>query len=452
MKVRSSVTASRWPFVRRILGLLLLVATCWGTLLVAIPVPTGDPVLLSTSPADGEEAKSPDELRLTFDRPVPAGLVTVRMTNPTGAQVVAGRPFTPAGAPDTVAVAMPKTRYGGTYSVAWSLPSSRLEPISGTSSFMVSAPTKRQPAVIGTDRDPVVAAVYTVAVQVATAALLVGIGLVFALVLAWPAGGTQRLVRRLITYVWWTLLISTLLTIASFGAFAARTSLGEAFDPALLSGTFGSDTGAALLLRLLVLVPVTIALVLLVTSPAAETRGERWSGAVAVLGCAAALATTWSFAGPHDPHGPPLATIGAETGLLLAIAIAVGGPVLLWILQRGDGDSVLRAVLPRLARVMTACGALLVVVAVITAGGWELAALLALATLVVATAVAARLWVRRRSDTRGKDLPGRLRLRRVAMVAVAATAVLMVATSAVDRADPAFGLWSAPSGEVDINR
>jgi methionine-rich copper-binding protein CopC len=451
MKVRS-VAASRWSLARRFLGLLLLVAACWGTLLVAIPAPTGDPVLLSTAPAAGEFVKSPAEFRLTFDRPVPAGLVTVRMINPTGEQVVAGRPFTPPGAPDTVAVAMPKTRYGGTYSVAWSVPSSRLEPISGTSSFSVSAPTKLQPAALETDRNPVVVAVYTVAVQVATAALLLGIGLVFALVVAWPAGGTQRLVRRLITYAWWTLLISTLLTIASFGTFAARTSLGEAFDPALLAGTFGSDAGAALRLRLLVLVPVTIALVLLLAGRPAETRGERWSGAVAVLGCAAALATTWSFAGPHDPHGPPLPTIGAETGLLLAIAIAVGGPVLLWILQRGDGDSVLRAVLPRLARVMTACGALLVVVAVITAGGWELAALLALATLVVATGVAARLWVRRRADTRGKDLPGRRRLRRVAMVAVAATAVLMVATSAVDRADPAFGLWSASHGDIDINR
>jgi len=220
--------------------------------------------------------------------------------------------------------------------------------------------------------------------------------------------------------------------------------LGEAFDPALLSGTFGSDTGAALLLRLLVLVPITVALALLVSGRPAETGWERWSGAVAVFGCAAALAATWSFAEPHDPGGPPLPTIGAETGLLIAIAIAVGGPVLLWVLQRGDGDSVLRAVLPRLARVMSACGALVAVVAVITAGGWELAALLALATLVVATAVAARLWLRRRAETRGKDLPGRLRLRRVAMVAVSATAVLMVATSTVDRSGPVWGLW--PSG------
>jgi len=183
MRTRST-TSSRWPLARRVLGLLLLVAACWGTLLVALPVPAGDPVLLSTSPADHEFVRSPDELRLTFDRPVPAGLVTVRMTNPTGEQVVAGRPFTPPGAPDTVAVAMPKTRYGGTYSVAWSVPSSRLEPISGTSSFSVSAPTKPHPAVIGTDRNPVVVAVYTVAVQAATAALLLGIGLVFALVVA----------------------------------------------------------------------------------------------------------------------------------------------------------------------------------------------------------------------------------------------------------------------------
>jgi len=443
-KRSNSVGALRWAFARRVLGLLLLVAACWGTLLAAVPAPAGDPVLVSMSPADGEFAKSPDELRLTFDRPVPAGLATVRMTNPTGEQVVAGRPFNPPGAADTVAVAMPKTRYGGTYSVAWSMPSSRLEPVSGTASFSVSASSKLLPAVIGNDRSPVVAAVYTVAVQVATVALLLGIGLVFVLVLVWPAGSQQAPVRRLIKYAWWTLLVSTLVTIASFGAFAARTSLGEAFDPALVAGTFGSDFGAALLLRLLVLVPVTISLVLLFTGRPAETRAERWSGAIAVLGCAAALAATWIFAEPHDPQGPSLPMVGAETGLLIAIAIAVGGPVLLWILQRGAGDSVLRAVLPRLARVMSACGALVAVVAVVTAGGWELAALLALATLVVATGVAARVWVRRRADTRGKDLPGRLRLRRVAMVAVSATAVLMVATSTVDRSDPVYGLW--PSG------
>ncbi|MGI5132736.1 copper resistance protein CopC [Pseudonocardia sp. CA-107938] len=439
---RRSVTVGRWPLVRRFLGLLVLVAACWGALFVALPAPAGDPVLLSTSPADGAFVTSPDELRLTFDRPVPAGLATVRMNNPPGDQVVAVRPVNPPGEPATITVPMPKTRYGGTYSVAWSVPNSRLELISGTSSFSVSAPTKLHPAVVGIERDPVVVAIYAVAVHGATAALLLGIGLVFVLVVAWPAAGRQAVVRRLITSVWWTLLISTLLTIAGFGAYAARASLREAFDPALVAGTLGSETGAALLLRLLVLVPVTVALVLLLAGRPPETGIERWSSALAVLGCAAPLAATWSFAEPHDPHGPGLPAIAAETGLLLAIAIAVGGPVLLWILQRGPGDSALRTVLPRLARVMWACGALVAVVALITVGGWELAALLALATLVVATGIAAHLWVRRRAETRGKDLPGRQRLRRVAVVAASAAAVLMVATSAIDPSESVLGLWS----------
>ncbi len=433
---------------RRFLGLLLLIAACWGTLLVATPAPAGDPVLVSASPGDGEFVKSPDEVRLTFDRPVPAGLATVRMTVPSGAQVVAGRPYNPPGAGDTVAVAMPKTRYQGTYSVAWSVPSSRIEPISGTSRFSVGAPSKPvQLPVIETVPNPVVAAVHTVAVQVATAALMLGIGLVFVLVVAWPAGGRHAPARRLITYAWWALVVSTLVTIVSFGGYAARTSLGEAFDPALVAGTFGSGTGTALLVRLLVLVPITISLALLLAAPPATTAVQRWSGAVAVLGCAAALAATWSFAAPHDPLGPALLAVGAETALLLAIAISVGGPVMLWIVQRGAGDSVLRDVLPRLARVMPACGVLVVAVAVLTTGGWELAALLALAALVVGTGVAARLWVRRRADTRGKDLPGRARLRRVAAVSVSVAAVLVVASSAIDRSDPALGLWQAGGDE-----
>jgi copper transport protein len=158
-------------------------------------------------------------------------------------------------------------------------------------------------------------------------------------------------------------------------------SLVEAFDPALLAGTFGSDIGAGLLARLLVLVPITIGLVLLLTGIAAETAVHRWLRAGAVLGSAAALAATWSFSRPHDPWGPAPLALGAEIALLLAVAVSVGGPVLLWLVLRTAGDTVLRTVVPRLARVMAVSGALLLAMAAIRADGWQMVALLVLGAL-----------------------------------------------------------------------
>jgi copper transport protein len=392
-----------------VLGLLVAVAACWGTLLATVPVSGGAPVLVAASPADGEIVKSPDELRLTFDRPVPAGLATVRMTAPSGLLIADGRPHTAPDDTRVLTVPMPQTRYAGTYSVAWSLPSHTLEPISGELGFHVFAPnTPVAVPQISNDRAPVVVAVHTGFRLAATAALTLGVGMAFVLVVVWPAGVGHAPARRLITYSWWSLLVATLGTAVSFGGYAARIPLGEAFDPAVVSAAFGSDVGAGLLARLVVLVPITIALVQLVTGAPADAAVTRWLRGAAVLGCAGALAATWCFARPEGPDGgrTPLA-VGAEVALLLAVAVCVGGPVLLWVLLRTGGDSVLRAAVPRLARLMPVCGGLLLAIAPITAGGWQMVALLVLGALVVGTGAAGHWWVRRRTHTRRRDLPGR---------------------------------------------
>ena len=447
MRVRGSMLA------RRILGLLVLVATCWATLLAVTPTPAADPVLRTVSPGDGELVQSPGEVRLTFDRPVPAGLATVRMTIPSGEQVVTGRPYNPPGAADTVAVSMPPTRHAGTYSVAWSVPSSRLEPISGAFSFSVWAPsTPAGVPEIVTERDPVVVVVHTAARLAATAAFALGAGVAFVLAVAWPAGVRHTPARRLIKYAWWALVVSTIGTIVSFGGYAASTPLGEAFDPALLWATFDSGIGGGLLARLVVLVPTTIALILLLAGAPAETAAERWSTGSGVLGCAAALAATWSLSRPQGPDGLAPLALGAQIALLLAVAAGIGGPVVLWMLLRGAGNSELRAVVPRLVRVLPVCGVLLLAIAVTTASGWQLAALLALVALAVGTGLAGRGWVRRRSRVRGLDHPGRVRLRRAAAVATGAAAVALVAaaSSATGQSQLALGA-SGADGDQQIH-
>jgi copper transport protein len=426
----AAATRSRRHSTRGVAGLLLLLVTCWATLLLTDPATTEGPVLVAVSPADGETAKSPDEVRLTFDRPVPAGLATVHMTVADGRQVVEGRPHAVPGDPNTIAVPMPRTRYAGTYSVAWSVPSGTLEPVTGTSAFHVFAPTApvavpQLPA----DRDPAVVAIHTAFQVAATAAFALGAGVAFVLAAAWPAGSAHRQARRPITCAWWALVVATLGSIASFGGYAGSLPLTESFDPAVVSAAFASDVGASLLVRLLLLVPVTIGLAQLLSGAPAATTGRRWFRAGTVLAGAAAPAATWALARPHGPDPISPLALGAEIVLLLAVAVCVGAPVLLWVLMRTAGTSVQRSAVPRLTRIMTVGGVALLVIAPPATAGWQLTALLVLGTLVVGTGFAGARLARGRESARGRDVAGRVRLRRLAAVAAVAAAVALLAAA-----------------------
>jgi methionine-rich copper-binding protein CopC len=418
-------------FRRRVIGLVVLVAVCWGVLLTVLPSPTGDPVLVSLSPKDGETVRSPDEVRITFDRPVPAELATVQMTDPAGERIVSTRPYNPPGADDSIAVPMPKTRYEGIYSVVWSVPSSTLEPMVGSSTFSVFS-AARLTAVPGlvVDRDPVVVTVYTVAGALATAALVLGVGTVFVLGVAWPEGARRPGSRRLLRYTWATMVLATLVSLLSFGGYAARTSLGDAFDPALLAGTVKSDIGAALMARLLILLPLTLGFWQLLRSEPARTSVERLTAAATVLGAASALAATWVFARPHAPAGPGPLSVAAGTALLLAAAVGVGAAVMQWtVLRRAGGQAAPATRL--LARIMPVGGAVLLLAAT-TTDGWRLIAYGALAGVVFGTGVALLNRERRRrshpegSDGR-RDKPARRRLQKVAAVSASVTVVALAA-------------------------
>ncbi|WP_328527497.1 copper resistance protein CopC [Nocardioides sp. NBC_00368] len=396
-----------------------------------LPSPTGDPVLVSLSPKDGETVRSPDEVRITFDRPVPAELATVQMTDPAGERIVSTRPYNPPGADDTIAVPMPKTRYEGIYSVVWSVPSSALEPMVGSSTFSVFS-AARLTAVPGlvVDRDPVVVTVYTVAGALATAALVLGVGTVFVLGVAWPDGARRSGTRRLLRYTWVTIVLATLVSLLSFGGYAARTSLGDAFDPALLAGTVKSDIGAALMARLLILVPVTLGFWQLLRSAPARTSVERWTTAATVLGAASALAATWVFARPNAPEGPGPLTVTAGTALLLAAAVVVGAAVMQWTtLRRAGGQATPAKRL--LARIMPVAGAAMLL-ATTAADGWRLIAYGALAVVIFGTEVALLIRERRRRPDPEKgngrrDKPARRRLQDVAAVSASATVVALAA-------------------------
>ncbi|EWC61103.1 Copper resistance protein CopC [Actinokineospora spheciospongiae] len=406
-------------------ALLLLVAACWGALLATTPQATGDPVLLTTSPGNTELVKSPDAVVLTFDRPVPAALATVRVLDPGGRQVVFTRPTHPDGREDAISVPMPAQRNEGTYAVAWTAPSSGLEPVSGSFTFDVSRPI--QPGgipAIETTRDPVVAAAHLAARALAVAAMVLLAGLAFFVASLGPPAVRARVTRRLIKVAWWLLVGSTLVALVSFGPYAAWVPWHDALDPRLLSAAVESTGGAALLARLATLVPATLGLVLLVVNPPATTAVERCSRGAAVLGCASAVFATWPLADPRSLGSPSPLALAADIGLLVALAIPVGGLVLLRFPVGRHRHAV-----ARLARSVVGCAVLLAVAG--TAQAWlgHGLGLLPAGALALAAVLAVFAWLLSRRAAGGSAKARSTRLGHQ-VVGVAGAAALITATTA----------------------
>ncbi|NKQ57896.1 copper resistance protein CopC [Amycolatopsis sp. K13G38] len=428
---RSALPREHRPPTRRLVAFLVLIAACWATLLATAPSPTSAPVLRTISPGNNEIVKSPDQVVLTFDKPVPAGLATLRILDPDGNQIVFERPVNPPGHPEQISVPMPSQRFEGVYAVAWTLPSRSLEPIGGTSTFFVHSPVAAQAMPeIQTTHDTTLAIFITVARFAALAALVLLVGAAFFVAVIWPGGAERRSVRRLVVGAWAGLVVATAGVFVSFGPYAAWAPLGGAFDPRLLSGTFESEAGRALLSRLYVLIPATLGLAQLMTAPPPETVRERWWRGAAVLGCATAVAATWSL--PSDPT--PLA-LTVDTALLTTIAVAVGGLATLG-LCRGTDNSVVS----RFSWTAAVCAGLLVAVAgyfAVRHGfpansyGWMLAGTLTFAVLLVVVCLLARRWLRTRETTRSRNRDlGRLR-RPVLAVTGAATLILAATATLV---------------------
>ncbi|MCI2415850.1 copper resistance protein CopC/CopD [Saccharopolyspora sp. K220] len=341
---------------------VLLVLACWGTLLaVAAPVSTDVPVLRSTSPGAGATAR-PDDLLLSFDRPVPAGLAVVRMTDPYDREFDPGRPTHPDGRADTISVPIPKQKYAGTYHVAWRVPTNQLGSVGGTFTFDLASRSP-VPAAPRLDAGPSTVATigFAVAQFGALAALALLVGTVAFVAMVWPRAVDSTAARRLVGYSWVGLFVATLAVAVTYGPYAANAPLTETFHLGLMVGTLQSEMGATLLARFAVLALAGIGLAQFMSSAPAQTVRSRLLGGGSVLGCAAALATTWSFAS-HSVVGPlvPLSVV-VDAIHLTAAAVLAGGLVMFGaVLRRKDVVADLPAIGTRFARTALVCASVLV--------------------------------------------------------------------------------------------
>jgi len=284
---------TRTPGARRLIAFGLLVLACWGTLLSIASPPSSDlPVLRATSPGVNSTAR-PDNLVLTFDRPVNANLATVRLTDPYHRPIDPGRPAHAGGRADTISVPLPKQKYAGTYSVAWRVPAGAAA-ANGTFTFDLASRSPVQDAPVLPSRPTIAVTVAYEIAQFGALAAFVVLGGVALLAAFRPVGDGPA--RRVAMYAWFAAIGFTLASLLVFGPYTTRAPLTEAFKT--LPGTVDSGAGAVFFARLAVLALGGLAIAQLMTSELAGTRRERWARAVTVLGCAAAVAVTWVFVVP----------------------------------------------------------------------------------------------------------------------------------------------------------
>ncbi|WP_063734626.1 copper resistance CopC/CopD family protein [Streptomyces sp. RTd22] len=349
---RISVTARR---LLSVLGTLLAALLC--ALSFGAGPASAHAALTSTSPGEGAVVKSaPSDVSLTFTEGVLLGRDAVRVLDPKGKRVDAGKAAHVGGKSSTASVALRSGLADGTYTVAWKAVSEDSHPVSGAFTFSIGAPSKTSvKAPTGESGDSTVTALYGIGRYAAYGgfAALVG-ACVFAGVCR-----SSRPVRKIAVGGWATLFGATLMLLLLRGPYANSEGLGTVFDLGGLGDVLDTKPGAALLSRLLLLGVAAVFLAVLFGSytrhtEAAEEDAKRrqdlafglgFGGVVVTVG----LAATWAMAEHASVGIQRLLAMPVDVIHLVAVGVWLGGLASLAVTLRA-GVPIERAAVVRFSR------------------------------------------------------------------------------------------------------
>lgn len=349
---RISVTARR---LLSVLGTLLAALLC--ALSFGAGPASAHAALTSTSPGEGAVVKSaPSDVSLTFTEGVLLGRDAVRVLDPKGKRVDAGKAAHVGGKSSTASVALRSGLSEGTYTVAWKAVSEDSHPVSGAFTFSIGAPSKTSvKAPTGGSGDSTVTALYGIGRYAAYGgfAALVG-SCVFAGVCR-----SSRPVRKIAVGGWATLFGATLMLLLLRGPYANSEGLGTVFDLGGLGDVLDTKPGAALLSRLLLLGVAAVFLAVLFGSytrhtEAAEEDAKRrqdlafglgFGGVVVTVG----LAATWAMAEHASVGIQRLLAMPVDVVHLAAVGVWLGGLASLAVTLRA-GVPIERAAVVRFSR------------------------------------------------------------------------------------------------------
>ena len=227
-----------------------------------------------------------------------------------------------------MAVALPRLGVGA-YVVTWRVISADNHPVQGAFTFVVGDAT---PADAGEVEDllgasggsRVVGVAYGVGRSVAFATMLVLLGAVAFVGLAWPAGASSPRFRRISVVCLAVLAVATVLNVVLQGGYGAGLGLGDALSWSVISGVLRTRFGQVYELRLALLVAAAVLLWVLTRRP---TLPRWWPWVAMVVGTG--IAATPGLAG-HAAVGShqPFALL-ADVIHVGAAAVWLGGAVML---------------------------------------------------------------------------------------------------------------------------
>lgn len=327
---------------------LVLLALLGGALLFAGSA-SAHATLVASSPTDGARLSSaPSSLTLTFDEQVGigGGLGYLHVTDTSGRRVESATATHPSGNATKVSVPLKSGLGDGTYTGSYRVVSADSHPIAGVVRFVVgNGPLTTTVVDTGTS-DGGVAAVFDASRWISWAGLAL-LGGAWLLLSVWPAGRDDRRARAFVWTGWGLAALGAVLETLLQGAYAAGASLLSAFKPTLIDATLHGDYGQLHCARLLLL--GALAVVLGYALQPGQVR-SRFDDAFWPLGIG--VAYTFSATGHATTTSPSWLSITADTAHLCAMALWVGGLVLVVfaLLPRRDPDE-LREALPVFSRV-----------------------------------------------------------------------------------------------------
>ncbi|WP_316756882.1 copper resistance CopC/CopD family protein [Streptomyces herbicida] len=401
----------------RILVLLFLAVT--GALLAGAGPASAHAALTGSDPAQGVVVdKAPDQVSLTFSEKVAMNDDSLRVLDPKGKRVDAGKPSNVSGT--TYAVQLKSGLGNGTYTVTYQVVSADSHPVAGAYTFSVGAPSLTTVSVSDqTVGGGVVGRLYGFGRYVSYAGYIVLVGGGAFVLACWQRGSGVRALQRLVVGGWLALTSATLWLLLLRGSYTTSGKFGDVFDLNLLGQVLQTKTGAALVSRLLLLAAAALFIAVLFGTydkrEDEEKRDLTFGLAIGGAVVAAGLAASWAMAEHASTGLQPGIAMPVDVIHLLAVATWLGGLVALLVaLHRVPADTpVEAAAVHRFSRLAFGSVAALVATGIYQSwrqlGSWSaftdtrygqlLLVKIGLVLLLVGIAWISRRWTARLTDT-----------------------------------------------------
>ncbi|MFJ2718890.1 copper resistance CopC/CopD family protein [Streptomyces sp. NPDC087437] len=421
------------PRFRTLMLLLMAVA---GMLLAGAAPASAHAALTGSDPQQGAVVdKAPARVSLTFSEQVAMSDDSLRVLDPKGNRVDAGKPANVSGT--TYAVRLRSGLPDGTYTVAYQVVSADSHPVGGAYTFSIGAPSKTSAAVGDqTAGGGIVGGLYGIGRYVSYAGFVVLAGGAAFVLACWQRGSGVRAVQRLVVSGWVALTASTLALLLLRGSYTTSGKIGDVFDLTLLGQVLQTKTGAALVSRLLLLAAAALFVAVLFGEYQKRADDEKrdltFGLAIGGTVVAVGLAASWAMSEHASTGLQPGIAMPVDVVHLLAVAAWLGGLVALLVaLYRAPAETPVETAAVRCFS-QVAFGSVLALVATGTYQSWRqvgswsaltdtrygqlLLVKVGLVALMVGVAWTSRRWTGRLAQTAAAKAPAKARAK------VAATA------------------------------